>query len=197
MATRRRVKQVTSLDLAKHLSARLSKLVERRDRQVETATSLFRLDMLAAIEDADAETIDLVQRGLKHDGGSAFLQLALQTALDERERAAQTRRSGGARAPAADSDDAPIVISTVEQAVEIYGEGSAAHEWAKANVPPPTPAIMLDTVTGTVHPNPDVVSRGTAVGPDGAEVSIEAGEFRYPEPGEPAVTLPDGTVVAA
>lgn len=176
----RRVKQVTSLDLAKHLSSKLCRIVERRDRQVEKATSAFRLEMLAALDDADDETIDLVQRGLKHDGGSQFLRLALQTALDERARATQTRRSGdialtGADAAAImrdappprfevgpDSDDAPLVISTPEQATELLGSSDAGDA---------ARAILAD-------------------GPD-------EGELRYPEPGEPAVTLPDGRVVAA
>jgi hypothetical protein len=174
----RRAKRVTSLDLAKHLSAKLGKLVERRDRQVEAATGTFRLDMLAAIEDADAETIDLVVRGLKLDGGSPFLLLALQAALDERARAVQTRRSRELAAP--DSDDAPIVISTPAQAHELLGDTEAGVA-AKAILGERVPGVTVDIVhEATLHvPHAD------------------EGELRYPEPGEPAITLPDGTVVAA
>lgn len=154
-----------ALDRAKRVQAALTKLVERRERIVQRAGSEFRLDLLAAIDQVDDETMSLVQRGLAMDRAEQGLQYALQLAIDERNEARRvsTRRSGSAGVPM------PSVFMD-------------PHE-AETDAPPPLPESFElgdeDDLSGLDAPLPGAV------------------ELRYPEPGEPAVTLPDGTVVAA
>lgn len=149
-----------ALDRAKAVQRTLTRLVERREQRTARAQAEFRLDLLAAIDTVDDETIALVQRGLAIDRCEAGLQYALQLAVDERNEArrravdplADTRRSG-------DDDD--------------------LHE-AETILPPALPSTV------EVGDADLIVLDDEVPGPE-----------RYPEPGEPAVELPDGRIVAA
>src|SRR5262245_24418360 len=135
-----------ALERAKRLSASLCRLVERRDRLVETAAAEFRLELLNAIDSADPEIVSLVQRGLAMDRTQPELQLALQLALDERnernQRPPSTRRSDELPPPAQPSSED---LGDEDDLTELDSR--------------PTPVIETEP------------------------------ELRYPEPGEPAVTL--------
>jgi hypothetical protein len=152
-----------ALDRAKRVQAALTKLVERRERIVQRAGSEFRLDLLAAIDQVDDETMSLVQRGLAMDRAEQGLQYALQLAIDERNEARRvsTRRSGSPQVPPLDVTFDP-------------------HEAETDAPPPPSSEDLGDELELSDIPVPPGVA-----------------ELRYPEPGEPAITLADGTVVAA
>lgn len=161
----------TALDRAKRVQSGLCKLVERRERAIEKASGEFRLDMLATVDAVDDETLALVQRALAMDRDKPYLQLALQMAIDERNernRQPHTQRSGG-------DDDGHEAITEHPPAFALTA-GEAA--LAMRGSPPP---------------------RFEVEGEPGALDSIDSDDapFRYPEPGEPALELPDGTVIAA
>lgn len=158
-----------ALDRAKRLQAALGKLAERRDRQIDKANGEFRLDLLAVIDGVDSETVGLVMRGLAIDREQHYLQLTLQLALDERDEARRT--------------PVPAPLPTTLRSRSSPGFHGDPHE-AETDAPPPLLPSSYDLgdeddLTGLDEPLPVL------------------GEVRYPEPGEPAVTLPDGTVVAA
>lgn len=171
-----------ALDRAKRVQAALTRLVERRERLVQRAHAEFRLDLIAAIDQVDEETLGLVQRGLAMDRGEQSLQYAVQIAIDERNEARRisTRRSGGT--------------------------GSADPHEAETESPPPLPSTVElegdeDDLSGldTPLPRPPAVPFGDAferLAQPGRAGAAPDG-YRYPEPGEPAVELPDGTIVAA
>lgn len=161
----------TALDRAKRLQSALCKLVERRERQIEKASGEFRLDMLAAVEAVDDETLGLVQRGLAMDRDKPYLMLALRFAIDERNernRAPHTQRSG-------EDDDGHEAITGHPPAYELTGD-----ELARAMRGTPPPRFEVEGAPGAL---------------DG--IDSDDAPFRYPEPGEAAVELPDGTVIAA
>jgi hypothetical protein len=182
---------MNALDRAKRLQAALGKLAERRDRQIEKANGEFRLDLLAVIDTVDDETVGLVMRGLAIDREQHYLQLSLQLALDERN---DSRRS-----------PSPSPLPTTRRSRSSPGhQGDDLHE-AETDAPPPLPSSFdlgdEDDLSGLDTPLPpppgmvQIEQSGVVVLEGGQTLAL--GELRYPEPGEPAVTLPDGTVVAA
>jgi|SRR6187551_1773529 len=159
-----------ALDRAKRVQAALTKLVERRERVIARASSEFRLDLLAVIDKVDDETMSLVQRGLAMDRAEQGLQYALQLAIDER-------------------NEARRVASPTQRSREID-----PHE-AETDVPPPLPQVFGLPSSFDLGDEDDL--SGLDDEPSPAAPGDDVQGYRYPEPGEPAMTLPDGTVVAA
>ena len=176
-----------ALERAKRVQAALTKLVERRERLQQKATAEFRLDLLAAVDAVDDETLALVLRGLAMDRAEQGLQYALQIAIDDRNEA--RRRASGepvdTRRSADDPHEAvtevpPPLLPPSLSAIE-GDEDDLSHLDTPLPPPPATPRLNLEQ---QVH---DAVERG----------EVDDDGFRYPEPGEAAVELPDGRIVAA
>lgn len=157
-----------ALDQAKRLQGIIVRLAERRERQVQRATGEFQLDLLAAIEAAPNGIVNMVMQAVRLDPGQAYLQLALTIALDERnERRERIGRVDGAARSTSEAETEP------PPAFEIEGDpGELAHLESPME-------------------SDDAPPLGSAFGE-----AFGRRAYRYPEPGEPATVLPDGTVVA-
>lgn len=186
-----------ALDRAKRVQAALTKLVERRERVVQKANAEFRLDLIAVVDDVDDDTLALVQRGLAMDRAEQGLQYALQIAVDDRNEARRRALGSGLG----------------ERQVDTRRSRDEDPHEAITEAPPPLPTdldlgdedvVLLDD-PGSAEPFGEAFERLAQPGRIGAPmadapavVDVELPEgYRYPEPGEPAVELADGTVVAA
>lgn len=171
------MKAAAALDTAKRLHGAIGRLAERRERQVQKATGEFQLDLLAAINDTPDEILDMIMRAVQHDPGQAYLQLALSIAIDER-----NDRRGLQRSIRFDSRlDRSEAETESPPAFEMTGDEAAR---TMRGMPPPR--FEVEGELGALDDLPE------SAYPPGA-VDLEP---RYPEPGEPATVLPDGTVVA-
>ena len=189
-----------ALDRAKRLQAALSRLAERRDRVVEKAHAEFRLDLVAALDLVDDETVALVLRGLELDRAQESLQLALTMALDERNhrrgQPISTRRSGAVPSLQDDPHEAETEVPPpMPSLAELEGDEDDLTELDAPDtpLPPPPPVPRLISTPGEARA---LYGSGTDAGEAAAAVLSDDG-YRYPEPGEAAVELPDGTIVAA
>jgi hypothetical protein len=182
-----------ALDQAKRLQGHIVRLAERRERQVQRATGEFQLDLLAAIEAVPDGVVSMVMQAVRLDPGQAYLQLALSIALDERlERRARMR---GLRE-----------VDRVGDLVMFDGDGDAPLPSEAETEPPPRFEIEgdagalaeLDAELESPMEGDDARPLDSVFGEAFERLAQpgKVGGYRYPEPGEPATVLPDGTVVA-
>jgi hypothetical protein len=150
------------------LHGQVRRLEQRRQRQIEKADRAFRLDLLALV-------------GMYEPWLTKLVQGALDAVPQDHELAAALRRarenpSESLTAPTTRADE--LTTETVEPLEEeALNDAATAEMLAMANharwqqeSPPPLPSQ--------------------------SNAPAER-EYRYPEPGEPAIQLPDGRVVAA
>jgi len=190
-----------ALHEAKLLEGRLVRLIQRRDRQAAKAEADFLLDLLAELKKQPEWLIVAVRNALQYDKRQEALLVCINSVL------AIDKRNREASAPVG----RPIVIDGPETAAREFGVGSDTHLAAKRfhENPPPAPVqVLVDSdgyVVGVPDPSLPRFQYDPATVEPGAERLAAAGEAavnaliaaRYPEPGEPAVELPDGRVVAA
>jgi hypothetical protein len=160
------MKAADALEAAKRLHAVVGRLAERRERHVLKATGEFQLDLLAAISEAPDEILEMVTRAVAMDPGQAYLQLALSIAVDERNDRRGLRRAGRTG-------------DTERSRVD--------HHEAETERPPSYETFELEGDAGALDDLP---------APQPSPMDGDDAPGRYPEPGEPATLLPDGTVVA-
>ena len=154
---------------ARLLQNELARIALKRERQIGKANSDFQLELIQAVSGAAPSALQLVRQVLREDASQMHLASALSTLLAD----------GRPTPPAALEDErsereteppialtAARVLSRVEHAG--IGAGGGDDEPIDAEFE-------------------EVSDSGPGVDDDG---------YRYPEPGEPAIELPDGRVVA-
>lgn len=164
------------LDEAKRLRGALMRLAARRERLVQKANGDFQLELLAAISEADTEILGLVQRALAFDCEEHYLQHAVQLAIDERNE--RLRRSGDAAE--CETERPPSTLNAVEAAAMM-----------RSTPPPRFEAFEIEDAPGALADLPAQIES-----PMDSDDAPAHGRYRYPEPGEPAMQLPDGSIVA-
>lgn len=176
-----------ALDEAKRLYGVVVRLAAKRERRVLKATGDFQIDLLEAIRDEPDAILDIVERAVRHDPGQSHLQLALAIAIDERRR---EHADAETESPPPNTLDVtgPSLRSPAPARFEIEGDAGALDELESPMESDDAPAFgeAFERLAQPGRPGRDDA------------ISLHDGrEFRYPEPGEPATQLPDGTVVAA
>lgn len=161
---------------AKLLHGKLMRLAERREREIARSNGAFQLDLMAAINGEPEWRVKMVSDALELDGANAYVRQALIEARAQsrsRENEPETERPP------------PIVVETQDQADALLGVGALRMPRA---VLPSASSISDEDLAAlrVVDLNPRPVDPG---GPPAGH--------RYPEPGEAAITLENGEVVAA
>jgi hypothetical protein len=162
-----------AIDRAKQLQGKLVRLAERRERHVRNATGDFILDLNAAIIDQPQWLVAMVRQALAQDAGQSFLYLQLVEAMS-RHGEAETERPP----PLLDLDDIGIPVGDDEPDEPLPR-------------PPPLPDALTEAATERMIEETFSSDERADVPPPTALA------YRYPEPGEEAIELPDGTIVAA
>jgi len=157
---------------AKLLHGKLARIAERRDREHARSNANFQIDVLATIGDAPPTIVRWVLDALGSDPEQEHLRRALQEAIDVH---ADASSRGG------------LVGDIASELV------AAAAEDDRPTESPPPPAGVSDERPQTAR---SAIPSVPVLMPRVEEYPSSPPAARYPEPGEPAITLPDGTVVA-
>lgn len=178
------------------LQNKIARLDDRRVAQLRRVELAFNVDLLAIVESHSPQILDLVQMGLDNDPGSRPLAMALRKARnpmrtlvmpeDPHERPTDAEELAPPRLPG--------LLAMTHPAFNDNGP-------ATPRVPPPatyerSAVEMVQGVNGILARVPEVAEcdMETAGWTDPAPAPERV--YRYPEPGEAAMTLPDGRVVA-
>lgn len=171
-----------ALDAAKKLYGSIVKLAERRERRVQKATGDFQIDLLETIRTVPTPILDIVERAVRNDPGQAYLQLALAVAVDERRREHATAETEAPPPPTLNATGNVLLpapgVERLPPPPRIVGEDDAG-ELEGIESP-------MESDDAPSRPRVETYTNGELLVP----------EYRYPEPGEPATMLPDGSVVA-
>lgn len=161
---------------AKLLQGQLVRLAERRERRVSRATGEFEIDLIAAISAQPLAIARMVLQAVSLDQSQAFLQRALAEALVQQSELLRAKRAAAETEPAPPPD-------------EVDDSFEATFRPPPPIMPPP-PRLPVMPVFDDDTDEPDDI--------DALERTVVAADslLRYPEPGEPARMLPDGSVVA-
>ena len=178
-----------TLHAARLLQSRLMRIVQLRQRQRDRAQADYRLALLRLTADTDSMTLDIVQRALDNDRSAPELAADLRHACTPGIIDAEFPEA------APESEDLPPPLRCrqcgmmAQNGVQLHhvgcGVGAPTEEPA-----PLTPRMVLDG-------NEEWGLPARPANEPAEPLADTLPGYRYPEPGEPAVQLPDGRVVAA
>jgi hypothetical protein len=158
---------------ARLLQNELARIAGKRERQIGRANGEFQLELMHTVAGAERPTLALVVQVLREDASQMHLTRALETLLGAESKSANDERR--------DTEPPPFELRR----------------------PAPLPERMSDGGPGLLEPLPAsaYAPGATALEPIDAEFEEAADDelpqgYRYPEPGEPAIELPDGRIVA-
>lgn len=185
------------------LDGRIRRLDARRLRQIAAVNSAFDADLLVMLQGAAPWLRKMVREGVANDTAKAHLLKELDAALDKldpHERETDAPPALELEAPPIPRMPRPpsrLLRPGVRVAPDGHVDGSSlapALDDQPLEAPPPGAKLPLQDSNeewGLLPPLPP-----EAYPADGVDLP-EAAQLRYPEPGEPAVVLPNGEVVAA
>lgn len=160
-------------DRCKALQRQLVDRAALRERRVARANAALQTEILAVLADQPDELVSMVHKALRLDRGQQYLVRCLDEALTQ--RLLDTGKQ-----------------ATAEDAIELEVDGAFAATFPPSSVAPSGSALVgAAPARDTVQVPARVELVDTVTLPDGRVVP-----FRYPDPGEPAVELADGTLVA-
>lgn len=164
---------------ARLLQNELTRLGAKRERSISNANAAFQLDLREAVVGVKPSTLQLVRQVLREDVSQRHLSLSLETLLDTVGIAGAI---GGEENDVHERPtDAPEALALTDQV-----------ETRPSSLPPPPPSGPDGNEAWGMSP---ALAGALDVPGDSVEGDLPVG-YRYPEPGEPATQLPDGTVVA-
>lgn len=172
-----------TLHAARLLQGKLMRIVQRRQHQLDRAQADYRLSLVTLTAESDAGTLDVVQRALDNDRSAPELAADLRFASKHGIIDAEFPEVGDA-APESDDLPPPLPMRTAIGQEPLPPLPESAYPPHGKPLPRPSNDGDGNEAWG-IEPLADTL-------PD-----TRRGEYRYPEPGEPARQLADGRIVAA
>lgn len=172
-------------DRAKALQRSLVDRASLRDKRIARANASLQGEVLALLAEHPAELVSMVHRALRMDRAQGYLVQCLDEVLTQRMLSAGQVEQDPVEAELGESFAATFdVVSRPESVAAITGESDRT--WQQMSDP-------IDDIRAAFGVNTPVERDAMRMVtlPDGRVVPL-----RYPDPGEPAVELADGTLVA-
>ncbi len=174
---------------ARLLQNELARLSSKRERQISKANGDFQLELIGAIAAAEPSTLKLVAQVLREDGAQVHLSRALETAI----KASQPENDDG-DAHERKTDPPPPVFELRRPAPA----ATFAPDVLPANGRVLTRAEHAGIGAGGGDDEPiDAEFDGPVIDAEFDDPGVDGPPtgYRYPDAGEPAMQLPDGTIV--